>query len=431
MSIVEHVDTMKDPTQLRTRALEALDDIAGPLPSGILREWLTGEQTPDRAAQILRPYLVTGTVASSDSSGLSRLTRTVGVIEVQSAISRMKGIVHAMGVALGGRAPGGEWIADNTQMFFPESVPADELVAAIVETHRRLPPQGLKAGFCLHHGTFYEIAGGLYGREADLVELIAEEHTSADETVLTETVRARLAHAPAFRVAPREDLSELARVWRVESAPPFDRPVALTRESMRYPLPFSDELYDLLRELEDSGRAGAAMGQIQRRFQCTRTVVLIETGSGAMAEPIDILDTLVGSAQAGRLVSEVVPAGAEVIENSRGLLLLAFEDGQAAIDTTLELTREIAATGKPVRVGIDRGPLLLAPEKHGWRALGSPVNLASKQAHELGRPGKIFLTFRAAMGVRLPPPVTRYEARVSGVDMEGRVILVPGAPQAS
>jgi hypothetical protein len=417
---------MKDPTQLRTRALEALDDIAGPLPSGILRDWLTGDQSSDRASELLKPYLVTGTVVSSDSSGLSRLTRTQGVIEVQSAISRMKEIVHSMGVAMGGRAPGGEWIADNTQMFFPESVPTDELVAGIVETHRRFPPGGLKAGFCLHFGTFYEISGGLYGREADLVELIAEEHTEGDETVITEAVRARLSNASQFAMTPRADLAEIAPVYRVESAPKFERTVALTRATMRYPLPFSDDLYDLLRDLSEPQRAQDALGQIRHRFQVTRTVVLIETGTGAMADPLDILESMVGSVSAGKLLNTMIGAGAEVIENARGLLLLTFEDGQKALDTTLEITREIAAGGNPVRVGIDRGPILLVPEKGGWRVLGSPVNLASKQAHELGQPGKIYMTFRATLGVKLPPPVSRYEATVSGVEMEGMIVRVPG-----
>jgi class 3 adenylate cyclase len=333
-----------------------------------------------------------------------------------------------MGMSGGGRAPGGRWIADNTEMFYPESVPVDDVVAVVRETHGRLPPGGLQAGFCIHRGEYYDIGGGLYGRDADLVELAAEEYTDGGETIISESARAALADPAAWAFARREDLAALGEFWRVESGPAWTRPVSMTPATMHYPLPFSEELYALFNDTADPEFADGAVTQIRNRFQVTRTVVIIETGAGTISDPVDILESVVLSAHAGRLVEKALPERAEIIENNRGLLLMSFEDGQEALDTTLEITSELAATGKTVRAGLDRGPVLLVPDSGGWSILGSPVNLASKQAHELGKPGKVILTLRAAGGVKLPPPIGRYRAMVSGVELEGVVVDVPPPP---
>lgn len=425
---------MADQTSSRRNPLEAIDDIAGPLPAVILRDWLDGDATRERAAQLLEPFRVEGTVAASDSSGLSRLTRTQGVIEITAAISRMKQAVHALGMSAGGRAPGGPWVADNTEMFYDACVPVDDVLAAVLETHRRLPPDGLKVGFCIHAGEFYSIGGGLYGRDADLVELVAEEYTGGDETVITSAAVTALRSRGALILTRREDLGSLGTLFRVEAGPSWDRPVEISARSLKYPHPFSDELYDLINRMgaaASPAEADEAASLIRNQFLVTRTVVLVETGSGAMAEPVDILDSMVLAAKAGAMLSHIVPARAQIVANGRGLILLAFEDGKQALDTALALSAKLAATGKEVRAGIDRGPVLLVPHPDAWRIIGSPVNLASKLAHDLGQPGKVLMTFRAAGGVRLPPPIGRYKAKVSGVEVEGVIVNVPGARAGS
>lgn len=417
-------------SQQKRNQLEAIDDIAGPLPASVLREWMDGDRNPARAAQLLEPFRFEGTVASSDSSGLSKLTRSLGVIEITAAISRMKQVVHVLGLAAGGRAPGGPWVADNTEMVYNADVEMDQVLAAVLETHRRLPPDGLKLGYCIHYGDFYEIGGGLYGRDADLVELVAEEYAAGGETLITESAASHLRHRDLVELTRRSDLDNLGTIFRVDRGPKWTTVPPISARTLKYPHPFSDELYELLNALGGARtpeEAEAANFEIKSKFLCTRTVLLIETGTGAMAEPQDILDSMIVTAQAGKLIQDAVSRHAEVVTNNRGLLLITFEDGQEAIDAAREICGKLAASGKEARAGIDRGPVLLVPDKGGWQLIGGPVNIASKQAHELGQPGKIFVTFRATMGVHLPPPVHKYRAQISGVELEGVVLDLPSA----
>ena len=53
-------------------------DMAGPVPVHLLYAWAAGEQEPAHADALLDPYRVEGTVVSSDTSGLSRMTGRAG-----------------------------------------------------------------------------------------------------------------------------------------------------------------------------------------------------------------------------------------------------------------------------------------------------------------------------------------------------------------
>src|SRR6187402_792191 len=93
-------------------------DIAGPVPLDLLYSWATGEQDDARAEELLAPFRVEGTVVSTDTSGLSRMTTERDLLDVLCLISEPKQIVHSIGLEIGGR-PIGLWVADNTQMFYP------------------------------------------------------------------------------------------------------------------------------------------------------------------------------------------------------------------------------------------------------------------------------------------------------------------------
>src|SRR5262245_31757159 len=113
------------------RAIPALadvtQDIAGAAPLGLLQDWGSGKADLASAEALLRPFQIAGTVVASDTSGLTRLTRELDLLDVLRLISRPKEILHAVGVAVGGRAVG-RWVADNTEMYYSTAVPVDVVV---------------------------------------------------------------------------------------------------------------------------------------------------------------------------------------------------------------------------------------------------------------------------------------------------------------
>ena len=149
-------------------------DIAGPLPVDLFREWVSGHQDLDKATSLLEPFAIQGTVVATDTSGLSYLTKEMDLLDVLALVSRPKEIVHALGTEVGGRAIG-TWVADNTEMHYPLETPLEQVLGAMAEVHERIKDEGaVRIGMCVHEGTFYEIAGGLYGHDADAVEYLAE-----------------------------------------------------------------------------------------------------------------------------------------------------------------------------------------------------------------------------------------------------------------
>ncbi|HXJ40106.1 MAG TPA: hypothetical protein VNH18_12585, partial [Bryobacteraceae bacterium] len=144
-------------------------DIAGPLPVRLLQDWATGEQDLSAAETLLNAFETEGTVVSTDTSGLSKMTQAMDLLDVLHVISRPKEIIHALGREVGGRAIG-IWIADNSEMIYPPDVEPEVVIDAMGEVQYRIQERlRVRIGMCVHTGRFYEIGGGLYGADADLV----------------------------------------------------------------------------------------------------------------------------------------------------------------------------------------------------------------------------------------------------------------------
>src|SRR4051794_27385596 len=107
-------------------------DIAGPLPVRLLQDWATGEQDIAAAEALLNSFEREGTVVATDTSGLSRMTQAMDLLDVLSVISGPKEIVHALGREIGGRAIG-TWVADNSEMLYPAGIDPGTVVAAMGE----------------------------------------------------------------------------------------------------------------------------------------------------------------------------------------------------------------------------------------------------------------------------------------------------------
>src|SRR4051812_33427378 len=93
---------------------DVAQDIVGKLPVKLVERWLVSGQGHDDAVGLLEPFKVTGYTVSSDSAGLSRLTKSRPLLEILALINQPKEIVHGYGTAIGGKGVG-VWAADNTQ----------------------------------------------------------------------------------------------------------------------------------------------------------------------------------------------------------------------------------------------------------------------------------------------------------------------------
>lgn len=414
------------PDEFHPQLADLEQDIAGAPPRGLVELWLAGARTAGRAEQVLEPYRVTGTALSGDSAGLTRLARTLDLIEVIARLSHAKRVLHAAARAHGGRAPGGRWTADNAQVFFPAAVGVEHAILAAFSAHAALASGGAQLGICLHHGTFWRVGGGLFGRDADVVEVVAEEYARAGETLVTRAVVNALGDAGVWDLDPLGTVAAgTGPLWRVRRAPVPARPAVPDETTGRYPLPFAPELYEaLIGLLDHPEQRDARLADIRLRFEKHRTIAMVEMRRPRAADAAAVLDGMAAALSASDAVATLAGPGAEVIESSAELVLAAFVDPADALRFTRALMARETALGAACRAGLDTGPVLLTQEAGGrYGIMGSPVNVASKQAHELGEVGRIYLTDDLARRLGLDAAGTmRYRAEVSGVVLEGRVI---------
>src|SRR5262245_4232325 len=112
-------------------------DIAGPVPLNLLQDWASGRQDVAAAQSLLDPFRIEGTVVASDTSGLTKMTDALDLVDIIAMISKPKEILYALGVEIGGRSIG-LWIADNTEMYYPSSVPPGDVLEAMWEAQQRI-----------------------------------------------------------------------------------------------------------------------------------------------------------------------------------------------------------------------------------------------------------------------------------------------------
>jgi class 3 adenylate cyclase len=403
-----------NPTRFPPGFFDLPADAGRDLPLDIIAAWARSEQTWEAASELLAPCTLKGIVVSSDSAGLTRLTQERSLIEILAMVSRPKELVHAYGRGIGG-IPLGVWAADNTLMFYPDGVSPDHVVSmllALVDRVRSDCEVGI--GLCAHRGTFYELGKGIYGPDADRVQAVAEDYTSAGELLLTGELVAALSSAASFRLAPREDLrAAFGTLYRVEDGA---RLGGIEASDFRYPLPFSDEFYGGLVEFQRTRRTSV----VPRPAYRDAVVLVVEREREDQDVPeVAALNDLALSAAVKRLGQQLTGEldGLEV-KTSNGVSIYLFDDARRGAEFARRLRETLAAEGVQLRIGIDVGRVLVFELGLGLKDIaGSPVNVASKLAQDVGRYGAIQLTREAARlaGIEGAPAST---VRVSGVTIE-------------
>ncbi|MCO5999707.1 nucleotidyl cyclase domain-containing protein [Actinoallomurus rhizosphaericola] len=391
-------------------------DLVGGLPHDLVERWRHTGQTAEDARRLLSGYAVEGYSVVSDSAGLTRLSEQVALLEVLALIDRPKRILHAYGRAVGGRAIG-VWAADNAQMFHPADTRASTLLSALLSVQDEIRRHcRVRIGIGVHRGTFDQLSGGLYGEEADGIEDIAENHTEGGEIAVTAPVVGLLPSDHPFVLRRRDDLRHpLGPVHRVLDGPRLEdvRPV----EDERYPIPYSPEFHADLLRLEHSPGDAELLVRLTARHLRERTVVLVERGGTSAGTPdLALLRGLALSATMRETALRLLPpTGAVEIKVAGPLGIYLFDEPGAAVTFALRLRSDLAEREIICRIGVDTGPVLTGETPGGGRDIaGAPVNVASKMAQDLGRPGRVYLSeaLRAQTGLARFVPVER---AVSGV----------------
>jgi class 3 adenylate cyclase len=399
-------------------------DIAGQVPVRLLHDWATGAQDLSAAESLLEGFQVDGTVVSTDTSGLSRMTREMDLLEVLSLISRPKEIVHAIGKEIGGR-PVGVWIADNSEMIYPPSTDPQTVVDAMGEVQHRIHSRlSIRIGMCIHTGRFYEIAGGLYGADADKVEDLAEGCAGPGEILLTDEIRRSLTDIPASGLDRREfnrgeDGIESAWLLSLQRRMPD-----LAERDTAYPHPFPQEFFRMLSRLHLPDDGPAARAAIYSRWLREKVVLFIAhhrglESPGALGE---LLDSLVINALMETVIGNLADPST-VASSAGGLAILTFDHAEDALEMARAAMARLAENGIPVRAAIDAGSVLLLQNPAGPSGIaGDPVNIASKLSEDTGRNGRICISDRALRKMAHPPEGERFQTRVSNVQLSGLVL---------
>lgn len=404
-------------SQYSPALFDVAQDIAGGLPLRLVDRWLASEQTQNDALHLLAGSRVTGFNVVSDAAGLTRLTHQRGLMEILAIINQPKEIIHGLGVATGGEAIG-IWAADNTQMFYPRTVAAEELLAMLLAVQDAVAARcQIAIGLGAHFGEFYRVGGGLYGAESAAIEAIGEDHTEGGEIVVSAAIVARLEPGHGFMLERREDLvSAIGPLYRLLDGP---RPTRAPGPDVNYPIPYSRAFYDDLLTLEAHLEDHATARAMGRRYTVRRVVVLVERESHeADTHEIDVLNDLALSAMMkDAAIRHLEGSAGQEIKVAGPIGIYAFEDPAQALEFAEGFRRVLAHDEIVSRIGIDVGPVLIFDLAGGGKDIaGMPVNIASKMAQDRGRWGHIYLS--AAMQALVEAPgYTQLEYTVSGVDL--------------
>ncbi|MCT9931631.1 hypothetical protein N5079_15560 [Planotetraspora sp. A-T 1434] len=411
-------------------------DITGGLPIKLVELWIESEQSSDAALRLLKEHKVLGYTVVSDSAGLTRLTRQKGLMEILALIDRPKQIVYGHGTAIGGEGVG-IWAADNTQMLYPPSTGADVLLSSLLTVQDEIARRcRVQIGLGAHFGEFYRLAGGLYGGEANAIEEITENDTEAGEILVSQTVVDQLPDGHTFTLTRKDgEHPAIGAMYRVLDGPRLNdvQPVG-----GHYPIPYSEVFYTGLVAYAERLDDAAAFGRrLADRHLRDSTVVLVEhhahpahaaqpahrahpahAARPARDHEASLLNELALSALMKDTGLRHLPEdGASEVKVSGRLGIYLFDDPTAAVGFARKVRGDLEERQITCRIGIDAGPVLVSGLPGGGTDIaGMPVNIASKMAQDMGRPGRIYLS-EALREHADPAHFSPVHFTVSGVQM--------------
>lgn len=387
-------------------------DIAGVIPADLVLNWNSTGKSAARHDQLLAPYRVRGTIVSTDSAGLSKLTQRYSLAQVMKLVSEPKEVIHSLGTAIGGEAIG-IWAADNSQMFFPDKIDPARVVAQMLAVQARVKALQVQIGIGIHSCDCYKVGGGLFGADADFIEAIAEDETSGGEIVVSETVFQRLSGSVRSAARLREDLREKGAFWSLTN---FSGALeAAEGGSPHYPTPFDAAFFQRLRStsVEDLGREEFP------EYRKTQTVAFVKVAHREHEFLLDLFTNMSLSNVALRRIAQ--SHGADVVKSTGSLAIVLFSDNDAAVAFARDVIEENRRLGFTAHVGLTHGEVYLFPLANGEREIaGNPVNIASKLAEDSGMEG-VLIESSVALGA-LAQQGEPFRLTISKVELTGRRI---------
>lgn len=406
LRMTESINSMQNKHFLSVFA-DLSQDIAGEIPVDLIEEWVKSDGSPETHEKLLAPFKRTGIIVSSDSAGLSKLSLNKSLIEVMKLVSEPKELIHAFGKAIGGK-PIGVWIADNTQMFYPASVPVESVVTQMLALQKEAARCTVKVGLGIHVGTSYEIGGGLYGADADVVEHATEEESKAGEVMVSSEVKKVL--GDRFKVE-----KERADFFVLES-PTNVSPVAKGKDLV-FPAPFDSRFADALRTLDTSNPE--AIVSLEKERLIARTVVLVRVFHAH--EPL-LLDQLAQGVATNSLMNEVLRKySANLVSANGSLMIITLESSSEAVDLSIALHAAAKESELTCNIAVVSGDVLLFDMGNGKEQIaGSPVNVASKLAEDTDERNALFLESSVIEhapqhGLKTPFTVVKSGVTLSGI----------------
>jgi hypothetical protein len=253
----------------------------------------------------------------------------------------------------------------------------------------------------------------VYGPDADLVASVGEEHTAGGEMVITDALRLAFGDAGDVRVEQRRDLvAEFGAVHRVTDAPTLSD---LDLSDIAYPAPFSSGFSKGLSHYSRTRRESMVPRQ---PYQELAVVLIMREREEPDIPEVVVLNDLSLTAATKRSGATLLDGTGEEIKCTGPLSIYTVPECRDAIAFARGFREALSAQGIQCRIGIDVGPVLVFDLGDSSRDIaGSPVNIASKLAEDVGEFGKIQMTDAVALraGGRREGPTLQFT--VSGVNL--------------
>ena len=389
-------------------------DIAGAIPLNLIQAWTASPQDEGAEREILSAFRRVGTVVSTDSAGLSKLSQERPLLEVMKMVSEPKEIVHAYGTAIGGNAVG-IWTADNMEMFYPGEIHPREILDHMIAAQREIAPLAVHIGMGVHAGEFLEIGGGVFGPEADVVEALAEEFTEGGEIAVTPQVREKV---QAFFPSGTFSSKGVAHMEAYRCDYRGVAPRALKGSNHKYPFPFNEEFFNFLRRYE--GPDTAETQRILSSYGQEAVVILVRVRHPAAM----LLRQLTQWVIANGLIQEVARGDQVTIIKSNGSLGIFLASRPLhALEFAEDMAVSLEANGFDYNIGIAGGEVLVFPMGNSEREIaGEPVNIASKISEDVEDRGTIYIEDGVAKTIQLLERVAgaeRFRLAISHMELEG------------
>jgi class 3 adenylate cyclase len=180
------------------------------------------------------------------------------------------------------------------------------------------------------------------------------------------------------------------------------------------------EFYQLFTRLRNADQAAEVKRRIYAEYGRECAVLFVSREPAAADDSLrSLLDDLLINTLMDTILKQTMRALDYLSSSGGGIAILTFDRVDEAFAFARELQARFAENGVAIRTAIDFGPVLAFQDREGRGIAGDPVNLASKLSEDVGEPGRIRITDRAARRFKRPVTGEPFDVTISGVHLTG------------